>query len=186
MRCFIAIPLPENIREEILNIQGQFKPLNLHAKWVEYQNLHVTLKFLGQVEQERIPEIKDIISKISSITQPFSLTLSETGAFPSLRKPRVLWVGIKPQEPPVRIINYLNESLAKIGSEPEKRKPHPHITIARIKSSKNIHKLEKILSYLKNNNLEWMVKEITLFKSILTSKGAVYERLCEVYLTDYI
>jgi 2'-5' RNA ligase len=148
MRCFIAIKLPKEVKDEVARIQGQLRRLDLHAKWVEFQNLHITIKFLGEIKEELLPKIKEIISGINPLVKPFVLALSEVGGFPSLGRPRVLWLGINPQDNPIKIIEYLDEQLPKIGIPKETRPAHPHITLARIKSPKNVHKIKQKITTL--------------------------------------
>ena len=174
MRCFVAISLPDEVRKEVVCAQGQLRKLDLHAKWVETENLHVTLKFLGEVDEGCIANIKEILSKITSLTGSFDLILSDVGGFPSLCKPRVLWMGINPDEIPVKIIEFLGNRLEGLGFPKEERKPHPHITLARIKSPKNIHKIKQTVASLNLNKIEWQVSKVCLFKSILTSRGPTY------------
>ncbi|MBN2121034.1 MAG: RNA 2',3'-cyclic phosphodiesterase [Candidatus Omnitrophica bacterium] len=182
MRCFVAIKLSKEVKDEIVRIQNKLQPLELHAKWTEYENLHITLKFLGQIPEENITEAKEIVSGVSSLVKPFTLNFSKAGAFPSLGRPRVLWVGVEPDAEPVKIIEYLEEQFQKLSIPRETRPPHPHITLARIKSPENTHKLKSAVESLKVEDINWEVKEVVLFKSILTPRGAIYEEIFSVTL----
>jgi len=177
MRTFVAIPLPKEVKDEVVRVQGQLRRLDLHAKWVELQNLHITLKFLGEIKEELLPKIKEIISGINSLARPFKLALAEAGGFPSIDRPRVLWMGIAPQDEPVRIIEYLEQKLPKVGFPKEDRKPHPHITLARIKSPKNVHKIKQKVTAFGIERKEWQVYRVSLFKSVLTPHGPLYEEI---------
>jgi 2'-5' RNA ligase len=184
MRCFVAIKLPKEVKDEVARVQGTLKSLDLHAKWVEFENLHVTLKFLGDIRQEDLSRTQEIVGGISSFAKSFSLKLSQVGAFPDTRRPRVIWVGIKPQDNPITIIEYLEGGFVKMGLPPEKRSPHPHITIARIKSPKNTQMLESRFSSLEVKEIGWEVEGISLFKSILKSQGPIYEEIFTTPLTS--
>jgi len=94
MRLFIAIELPETIKSELAGIQSKLKASRADVKWVEPQNIHLTLKFLGYVQQDKIAAIKNAVDKIAGQTKAFNISLSEIGAFPDLNSPRVIWVGI--------------------------------------------------------------------------------------------
>jgi len=177
VRCFIAINLPSEIRKQVSVIQEEFKNLNLDAKFVEFENLHVTLKFLGDIDKETVVLTQEVMSKLSSLIKSFKLSLFSPGAFPDLRKPRVLWLGIKPMDVPIKIIEYLDEKLEILGLTKEKRKPHPHITLARICSPKNIHKLEEKGEFLNLERVNWQVEKVSLFKSDLTGSGPIYENI---------
>lgn len=182
MRYFIAIGLPGQIRTQARSVQTNLKSLGLDAKWVEFDNLHLTLKFLGQIEEANVSLAKQILSKISSFAKPFSLELSCPGVFPSLRRPRVLWLGVEPLDAPVRIIRFLDEECARLGILPEKREPHPHITLARLRSFKNAQKLEERFRNFQISKLSWQVENISLFKSTLTYKGPIYEEIFKISL----
>ena len=160
MRCFIAIKLSKEVKEKVAYLQDKLRTLGLDAKWVEFENLHITLKFLGQVDKE-LSKIKDIVAGLSSLVEPFVLQLSGVGAFPDLRRPRILWLGISPQNSPVKIIEYLEEELFKVGIAKEKRTPHPHITLARIKSPKNANRLKDIMS-LEIESIEYFGTKVTI------------------------
>ena len=179
MRCFVAIKLPQEIRAEAVSIQNALRPLDLHAKWVEEKNLHLTLKFLGEVREADLERAKEIVASVSSFAKPFVLDLSDIGAFANLRNPRVVWLGVKPMANPVVIVEYLEGAFQQIGLPAERRTPHPHITLARIKSPKNVQKLEPEVRSIRVKELEWEVSGVSLFKSTLKPSGPVYEEVFE-------
>ena len=177
MRCFIAIPLPAEIRQEVVRVQDQLHELDLHAKWVEHQNLHITLKFLGEVDENLVEAINKIITDVLQDINSFSVDLADIGGFPSLARPRVLWQAIAPDSMSIRIIERLEQGLEPLGFSKDSRKPHPHITLVRIKGPKNIHKISKTADMLEIHNIGWNVSSVCLFKSTLTSLGSRYEAL---------
>ncbi|MFC1514633.1 RNA 2',3'-cyclic phosphodiesterase [Candidatus Omnitrophota bacterium] len=183
MRCFAAIKLSDQVRAEVVRIQRGLRPLDLHAKWVEPENLHVTLKFLGEIREDDLPQVRQIVAGISSFAHPFGLRLFGLGVFPDARRPRVLWAGIRPQDNPLAIIEYLEYEFSGMGILREKRSPHPHITLARIKSPKNTGELEGRLSDLRVEELEWEVQGVSLFKSLLKPSGPAYEEIFTAILT---
>ena len=182
MRCFVAIKLSKEVKDEIVRIQKNLAPLGLEAKWTEYENLHITLKFLGQIPEENITEAEEIMVRVSSLVKSFTLNLSKAGAFPSLGRPRVLWVGVEPGEFPVKIIQYLEKEFVRLNIPRETRSPHPHITLARIKSPKNIHKLKSAVESVEVKDVKWRIEEVILFKSILTPRGSIYEEIYKASL----
>ncbi|MCD6540163.1 MAG: RNA 2',3'-cyclic phosphodiesterase [Candidatus Omnitrophica bacterium] len=183
MRCFIAIKLPQDVRQEIRRIQQVLRKLDLDAKWVEFENLHLTLKFLGEAKENQLPKIKEVVSNLSFLVKPFNLSISEVGAFPSIKRPRILWIGVKPQESPVKIIEYLEEQFSKLGFPQEKRTSHPHITLARLRTSKNAFKLRGEIEKMKIDSKIWLVDSVSLLRSILTPQGPIYEDIFRMNLT---
>ena len=183
MRCFVAIKLPQDIRQEIRRVQQALRKLGLDAKWVEFENLHLTLKFLGEVKENQFPKIKEVISNLSFLIKPFNLSISEVGAFPSIKKPRVLWIGVEPQESPVKMIEYLEEQFSKLGFPQEKRTSHPHVTLARLRTPKNAFKLRGEIEKVKIDNKIWLVDSVFLLRSTLTPQGPIYEDIFRMNLT---
>ena len=183
MRCFVAIKLPQDVRQEIRRIQEALRKLDLDTKWVEFENLHLTLKFLGEVREARLPKVKEVVSNLSFLIKPFNLSIFEIGAFPNIKRPRVLWIGIEPQESPIKIIEYLEEQFSKLGFPQEKRAPHPHITLARLRTPKNIFKLKEEVEKIKIDNKVWQVDSVFLLRSILTPQGPIYEDIFKINFT---
>jgi len=183
VRCFVAIKLPQDIRQEIRRVQQALRKLGLDAKWVEFENLHLTLKFLGEVREAQLPKIKEIVSNLSFLVKPFNLSISEIGAFPSIKRPRVLWIGVESQEVPIKIIEYLEEQFSKLGFPEERKAPHPHITLARLRTPKNVFKFKEEIEKIKIDNKIWPVDSVFLLKSILTPQGPIYEDIFRMNLT---
>jgi len=204
LRAFIAIELPQEIKDALAHIQEQLKISGADVKWVQPQNIHLTLKFLGEIDDKKLEEIISILENATQNKNPFSTRLSSLGAFPKINFPRVIWVGIdKGDAETKQIAEVLEEKIAKIGIPPETRPFSSHITIGRVRSSLNREKLVKNLndladSFGKENfalhksladqsanlcgGLEFLVTKTTLFKSTLTPKGPIYEALKEANL----
>ncbi len=184
LRTFIAIELTNELHEELHILQQEFKKSDIDAKWVEANNIHLTLKFLGNVDTGQIEKIKDILEEISKQTKPFYLHLAGVGAFPKLDYPRVLWVGIdEGKNETIEIAKKLEEELEKIGFQKENRPFSLHLTLARIRSPKNKDKLKVLVeqtSFTSNNKV--YVNKLTLFKSTLTLQGSIYETIQQVNL----
>ncbi len=188
MRAFIAIELPERIKDFLSRIQGQLKSAGADVKWVEPQNIHLTLKFLGEINEERLVRSAQILEEITRGKNSFQIRLSSVGAFPKISSPRVVWVGIdKGDSETKEIARALEEAIEKIGISKEDRPFSSHITIGRARSSLNRDKLVVILNKLADNlggeSPEFTVTKIALFKSTLTPKGPIYEALKEAILT---
>ncbi len=166
MRCFIAIEIPftRNMEELQKSIEGR-------VKLVEKENMHITLKFLGEINQDMVKKIKDIVEECK--TSPFSISLHGVGFFPNERYIRVIWIGIEPPDEIIAISRCIDEKLSKLGFEKE-RSYVPHLTVARAKGPIKIKNLEKF------RNMEFAkvdVAEIKIKKSTLTQRGPIYEDL---------
>jgi len=187
MRTFIAIELPPEIKDSLAHLQDQLKTSGADVKWVEPQNIHLTLKFLGERDDKKIEKIIQILEETTKDKNSFQMHISSLGTFPKMNFPRVIWVGIDKGDNETReITKELEEKIAKIGIPKEDRPFSCHITIGRTRSTLNREKLVQELNKLADSsggrNLEFTVKTITLFKSTLTPKGPIYEVLKKVNL----
>ena len=144
MRCFIAVDIPEEIKEKVKELQDQLKPYDV--KLVEPQNMHFTLKFLGEINDQQVNEIKQSMSKLKK-TQPFSVLLSSVGAFPSLTYIKVIWIGAVSQGF-VNLHKSVSTELRNIGKND--KETTTHLTIARVRSPKNKEILTKIIRRYEN------------------------------------
>lgn len=168
IRLFIAIDIPENIRREILGM-GRSIP---NARPVPEDQLHLTLKFIGEVENSRL---LDICDALKSINHPqFPLSLRGVGTFPPRGTPRVLWAGVAPAKNSVALRNSIERTLGNIGIPRGKKKYTPHITLARLRNSP-VRQLQQFLAanaFLQS--AEFIVENFILYSSRLTSKGAIH------------
>lgn len=181
IRCFIAIDIEQkNILEKILNIQKILEKSNADLKLVEPQNIHLTLKFLGEISEEKVKKVIEAMKTLQF--NSFKITLKGLGVFPSINYPRVLWIGITNGFKESSLIYLqLEDKLAKLGFSKEERGFSPHLTIARVKSGKGKNELIKILEEFKNEDFgETIIESVKLKRSVLTSKGPIYSTLFEV------
>ena len=131
MRTFIALNIPQKERQRIHRAVEPLRDADLPVRWVEVDNLHITLKFLGEIRPEKVGGVEAAVSKIAAGTAPFSLGLGDFGAFPTLRRPRVIWLGVVPT-PELRCLKQdLEWALADCGFDAETRDFHPHLTLGR-------------------------------------------------------
>ena len=178
MRTFIALELSNEIQKELSRLQEELNKADADVKWVKPDNIHLTLKFLGNVEDAKIEQIKKILEGISSKEKLFEISLSGLGAFPDLNHPRVLWVGLDTGSPEAkRIAASLETELQKIGFPKEERPFSAHLTLGRVKSGRNKAKLKEKLSSLQVQPKSSAINNITLFQSTLTPKGPIYTPL---------
>ena len=187
MRAFIAIELPEGIKNTLSRLQDKLKQCGADVKWVEPNNIHLTLKFLGEIEEAKLEKINQIIQETAKNKPKYSITLSGLGVFPDVNHPKIIWVGIEDKNSETKLIaEELEEKLQTLNIPKEERRFLGHITIGRVKSWMNKDKLTEKLSALriefaKEENC-FIAEKITLFKSSLKPNGPVYEALKEVTL----
>lgn len=184
IRTFIAIKLAPEIIANLSKLQGELRKIPAQVKWVKPENIHLTLKFLGHVTSEELEKIKIITSETRKPFAPFEISISGLGAFPSIKYPRVIWVGIdKGTEELEKIVSNLEERLARMGFTKEKRPFSPHLTLGRMKSSKGRERLTEVFTKLTASNLGNMrVTKISIIKSELRPQGPIYTSLEEISL----
>ncbi len=181
MRAFIAIDIPEELKEKILDIQKNFKDFDI--KFVEKENFHFNLKFLGEISEESVEKIKHALESIAEKFEPFELDIKNIGIFPSLNYIRVIWIGVGEGHNILSAIaNEVDNSLADIVPK-ENRGFEPHLTIGRVRSGRNRDELVKIVKKLEKTEIGKMkAKEIKLMQSKLSPKGPVYSEVFVVKL----
>ncbi len=178
MRCFIAIEISDEIRKALGELIQRLSGMGRGIRWVPPENIHLTLKFLGEVEDDRVPEIGRRLSEISSGHSPISLRVRGAGAFPSLRSPQVIWVGSEVSPGLESLYREIEEAMAALGFERERRDFNPHLTLGRVKDRRALDPVMKELQLMKDQ--DWgavEVTEVVLMKSVLTPKGAEYSRV---------
>jgi 2'-5' RNA ligase len=183
IRTFIAVELSDGIKREIGRVISELKRSGENIKWVKPGNMHITLKFLGNVKEEKIPQINNKLIAVSKEFGAFDINIHETGVFPGWRNPRVLWAGIDSGKERLKSLSERIEAgMMDIGFEKEKREFKAHLTIGRVKHIKNKKKFEQIVSSTRFTKVFMRISEICVFKSTLTPLGAVYEKLFYVML----
>jgi 2'-5' RNA ligase len=173
MRAFVAISLPEELKNKVWQIQQELRTCGLDCKWIKPQNIHLTLKFLGEVKEEKVNEIKQTIETTAKEFKAFKVSFKKFGFFPGEKNPRVFFVDTDNEDNLKNIASALSPGENRFKS---------HITLARLKSRKNIDCLKrKIKDIVFEESFE--VKEITLFKSKLNAQGPIYEKIFTSSLT---
>jgi 2'-5' RNA ligase len=184
IRSFLAIELPEAIRRKIEEVQKELKQSHADVRWVNPQNIHLTLKFFGNIDESRIdPIVKSLEGPIET-TSPFSLSVRGMGSFPHFRNPRVVWMGLEEgKEVLVALQERVDEELKKIGFEPEERDFHPHLTLGRAKSNRGRDELVGRMEKFQEEEFgNFRVERVVLFKSELRPSGPMYSELREMKL----
>lgn len=180
-RGFIAIDI--ECLPKLVEFENKIKETGANIKLVEPKNIHITLKFLGDTNEEKIELIEEIIKKETTKVDPFKIQLHGTGVFPNQNYMKVLWIGIKNAERIGEIAEQIDRELSEIGFQKEKRKFSAHLTIGRVRSAKNKDKLLHIIKKYEEVEFgEIIVNSIKLKKSDLTPKGPIYTTLKEIKL----
>lgn len=190
LRTFIAFPLNEQLISELDWLQRKLKPRlpNRIVRWVRPSSVHLTLFFIGDVLPEMIDPIKGALGAIANNAAPFSFVARGTGAFPSPRRPRVLWIGVdQPTGEPLTVLHSaVNEAIENLGFKPDTRPYHPHLTLGRVRrraSGRDVRTVSEAMSEIQVGRLaEVEVEEIILFQSVLKPTGAEYSRLATMPL----
>jgi RNA 2',3'-cyclic 3'-phosphodiesterase len=180
LRLFVAVDIPEEIREVIScavqNLKGEVEG----ARWVKSQNLHLTLKFIGNFEEDRLDRLISEIYKVTERSMRFTTALGGCGAFPSTKKARVIWIGMTNGDDEAgTIARKIDKRLERLGIEREGRPFRSHLTLARLKQPRDCtSQLENLDSGLKGlPKMSFDVGEITLYQSDLGPQGPTYNSL---------
>jgi len=184
VRSFLAIELPKPILRKIEEVQGDLKSTHADVRWVNPEKIHLTLKFFGSIEESRIDPIFKSIGEPIRDTSPFSLKVRGVGAFPHLKNPRVIWMGlVDGREVLTSFQKQIETQLGKIGFQPEDRPFHPHLTLGRMRSSRGKEELVGRMEKYKEEEFgDFQVERVVLFKSDLRPTGPIYTPLKDLKL----
>jgi 2'-5' RNA ligase len=171
MRLFIAVEIPEQVKQVLLAAQEQLK---LEGRMTKTKEFHLTLKFLGEVPEEKLEPLKQSLETIKF--SPFNLELDAIGAFPKKHNPRVVWAGLTPHEEINNLQKQIDKATQSLGFEQDS-KFHPHLTLARIKFCNNKKEFAGLLDSIKLQPAEFKIDSFKLIKSTLTPQGPIYETL---------
>ena len=184
IRAFIAMDVSEDVRRRLEELRKHLERFGKDVKWVPVENVHITLKFLGNIEETRVNGIKEVMQSLACRTKPFTLKAKGTGCFPSIKKIRVVWAGLAGElDKLVFFQRELENNLQKVGFPKEDRTFKPHLTLGRMKSPRNDASLARaIVDNASFESDEFTVDHVTLYKSILKPSGAKYEVLVKMPL----
>ncbi len=188
IRSFIAIELPEEARSGLGKLRNELERVE-HAfvKWVNPEGIHLTLKFLGSIPSKQVAEVGEAMEGATRGISPFHLEISGLGAFPNLKQPRVLWVGISGElDKLLGLQRNIDSALSPLGFTKEERPFVPHLTLARIRERASPGERrtfgELVVSTIFEDKYHIAVDAISLMRSQLTPAGAIYTRLSVVRL----
>jgi 2'-5' RNA ligase len=190
IRAFIAIDLSPEILQELeevlVNYKTQLK--NVPVRWIPAMNIHLTLKFLGDVSVSALKILTDIIMTEVSNHYRFEITVGGSGAFPNLHQPRVIWVGIEAPHELTAIQTGIEAATARLGYTREERAFSPHLTIGRVSRNATSQDVKSISSTLEKIRIGFLgatwVEKVHLYRSDLNPQGAIYTKLFTASLLE--
>ena len=184
LRTFIAIELGPQVQKTLGAVQEQLRKADADIRWVKPGNIHLTLKFLGEISVKKIKAVSESFPSIFSAFHAFDIAVPHLGVFPGKGNPRVLWAGIEQgAAQATAIAQAVEDYLAKLGFPKERKEFVPHITLGRVRSKRNLPALQAALNdFVFPQPCRGRVSAVTLFKSTLTPQGSIYEPLIEARL----
>lgn len=188
LRVFCAIELPQDVRAQAARYIASLHEAapDVRASWDREEKLHLTLKFFGEIEAERIELLASAMKRAASFVNPFELVIRGTGAFPPRGSPRVLWLGVIDQQGCLAELHqYLEDECARNGFAREEKRFHPHLTIARLRRPEGARRLADLHKSMEFETPAFNVSEIVLMKSELGPHGSHYTPLKKIGMKDY-
>jgi RNA 2',3'-cyclic 3'-phosphodiesterase len=184
IRAFIAIPIPDAVAGFLERVQGRLQSPQIKVRWVPAGNIHLTLKFLGDITASKVADIAVRMDAVAAPMPFFRLQARGVGAFPGLRKARVLWVGLAGDIEQLRSIQAgLETGLQALGFEKESRGFRAHLTIGRVRRPSQVPTIGESLAPLQDMASEmFRVDRLALYQSVLKPAGAQYTLLHTSYL----
>ena len=177
MRLFISIDLPQEIKDYLFNLQKEVREAKIN--WVSKKNLHLTLKFIGEVNDEKLPEIIKAVKEIKFSS--FEISLTNLGFFPSKEKPKVIWIGLDPEDKVIDLQQKVDESLLTVI--PTEQQFQAHLTLGRIKQIRREKDFQASLDSISIEPKKFKITSFKLMKSELRRTGASYEEIENVNLS---
>lgn len=184
MRCFVAIDLPQQVKARLSQLQQAMGGLDRDVRWMKPDQIHLTVKFLGEIPDRRINDVCRILSQLAASFIPFELQVGGTGVFPTRGPARIIWAGIV--SPPTALLGFQDrceEAFCLLDVAREDRPYHPHLTIARVRAGQ---RAADIIRQVVGAHTRWtagsfMVHEIVLYQSLLDRSGPTYVPLCRAH-----
>jgi 2'-5' RNA ligase len=184
MRTFIAIPLPAEGRTMLDKMQQSLRVHRADVRWGAIPSIHLTLKFLGEVDPEIIPRLSESIAGISRSERPFELRLQGLGCFPNLRMPRIIWCGLGGETESLSRLQQKVESVCgEFGFTPEDRAFHPHLTLGRVNGKRNLQPLLDCIKIGSDLECSFQADHFNIYRSVLKPQGAEYTVLKTITLS---
>ncbi|MFN8006213.1 MAG: RNA 2',3'-cyclic phosphodiesterase [Terriglobia bacterium] len=175
IRTFVCLELPRSVKELLSGVQDDLKGVGAKVSWVKPANIHLTLKFLGNLSQSRLAEVCVVVEEAGRAVSPFGFQVKGAGAFPPTGNPRVLWVGLAGVSAPLQDLQQrIDTGLFQRGFPRENKPFSPHLTIGRVQSGYQARALLEKISRLKVEGEMVNVHQVAVMKSDLRAGGALY------------
>lgn len=190
IRTFIAVDLPPSVLEALGQVSSQLqeKLLDTPVRWVNYQKMHLTLKFLGDISKENIGMVEKILQSEAAKRQSMEIGIGGIGAFPKMRHPRVIWIGIEAPTDLFDLRRGIEDGVARLGYNYDKYDFTPHLTLGRISRKASARDVRKIGNVLHEYQVGFIgvarIEAVHLYRSDLSPEGAKYTRLYSADLMD--
>lgn len=190
MRAFIAIALTPEIHQRLDEVAASYRKQlgSTSVRWVAAKNIHLTLKFLGDVSLNNLDILTKMLETEVAGHHPFEISVGSSGAFPGIRRPRVIWVGVEAPAELAAVQSGIENVVARLGYAGEERPFSPHLTLGRVSRSASAADIHQISQVLESTKVSFLgaacVREICLFRSDLHPTGAVYTRVFSARLKE--
>ncbi len=185
VRTFVAVETSEAVRAAAAKLIRKFARCDANVRWVEPENMHLTLKFLGDVDALEIPDVCRAVEQAVAEVPGFSFNVAGAGAFPKIERPRTLWLGVTSgAEELIELNKQIEKGLKTLGYPPDNRRFSPHLTLGRVKrTGPELDELSELITSLADHPVgTTAVDEVTVFSSELTREGPVYQALSHAAL----
>lgn len=181
MRLFVAVDVPQPEKQRVLAATHALRTADLPVRWVDPAGFHLTLKFLGEVPAALAPQVHTAVGDVAARHSPFVLRVTGAGAFPSPRRPAVLWLGVERSEPLHALQQDVERTIAPLGFPTEARPFSPHLTLGRVPRGTKLD-IEAKLGGIEYD-AQFTIRTLDLMQSHLSPRGARYERLLAAELS---
>ncbi len=181
IRTFVCLPIPESARDQLVATQQRLRQSGAQVSWVKPDNIHLTIKFLGSVQTDRLEKIIQGVRRAAGRGSPIQLELTELGCFPNTRAPKIIWAGPKRLPEALGILYHrVEEELVAKGFAPESRPFSPHFTLGRVRSGRNVRKLAAAIAAERLQPLSFALREIVVMGSELHPSGSLYTPIARI------
>lgn len=178
MRLFTGIDLPDDVRERLERLLMQLRPC-AHLKWSPVYNLHLTLKFIGDYPEQKLPELETALRKVV-LREPLPIEVKGLGWFPNPHRPRVFWAGVQAGEALSKLAGDIGAAVTPLGIAAEERAFNAHLTLARVKEATPLHALQSAIAQLESLEFGcFQASRFYLYRSQPGSAGSIYSKLLE-------
>lgn len=190
IRAFIAIEIDREIQNSLGNLMNQFNKTSLGSvKWTSSQNIHLTLKFLGDVETWELTSINQLVRNVANQSQSFTAVITRLGAFPTPNNPRIIWIGLEAPQTLFHLAKTIEDSARNLGFDSEGRAFTPHLTLGRVRPGITRVQQDQLAGTLRTMSISKydpiQINSITLFQSILKPGGVEYISLLNCRFNHY-